>query len=121
MTILERLLLFAQSRNLSVNAFEKTLGKAHSYFSQVKSVSSEVVQKACEVYPELSAEWLIRGNGSMIIGEADSSGSQIVTSAEEIRKKDHKIELLIEDLAIAQDKIIELRIQNRILTENQKR
>jgi len=69
--ILERLHFFLKSKNLSFNRFEKTIDVSHgslsSAFKHNKNVGSNVLEKILLKYPELSAEWLLRGKGEMLL------------------------------------------------------
>lgn len=121
MTVLERLLEFAKSQDMSTHAFEKRLGKAHSYFNQVKSVSSDVVQRACDVFPELSAEWLIRGKGPMLLtddaGACTCTHDSALPEAEEVKRLNHKVSFLLEQVTMYQDRNMNLEIELRMLKE----
>jgi hypothetical protein len=48
------------------------LGLSHSYFFTLArkkgSMGSDALMKLLEHYPDLSAEWLLRGKGSMLVG-----------------------------------------------------
>ena len=69
--MLRRLNEFIKFRNISFNKFEISIGVSHGSISNAfkhnKNIGSNVVQKVLEVYPELSAEWLLRGTGAMIL------------------------------------------------------
>lgn len=62
----ERILQFIGYKNISVNAFEKSIGKSTNYVRNSKSFTSNVLASIMETYPELSIEWLITGNGEML-------------------------------------------------------
>lgn len=44
------------------------------YLKHTKNPSADYVEKFLEAYPDLSAEWLMRGCGSMTLDDAPSSG-----------------------------------------------
>lgn len=97
----EKLRLFAESRGISISAMEKKLGKCNSYLTQVKNVSSDVLMTACELFPELSAEWLLRGTEPMTL---DAPNVEDNTDS-------RKVEILTERLMDAQRKILELELE----------
>ena len=71
MKIIERIVLFIKHKNLSMRAFDISIGVGNGYTSkQAKtkaSVGSDVLERIIEQYPELSPLWLLTGQGDMII------------------------------------------------------
>ena len=71
MKIIERIVIFIKHKNLSMRAFDMSIGVGNGYTSkQAKtkaSVGSDVLERIIEEYPELSPLWLLTGQGSMII------------------------------------------------------
>lgn len=65
MSIKERTLHLAKYKHLSVNAFEKATGLSSGYLRNTKNYSAEVCAKILEVYPDISPEWLLLGEGEM--------------------------------------------------------
>ena len=67
--VLLRLKEFLSDQNLSVNSFSKKIGMGqvtvNHYFLGSRKLSFELVYKTLDSFPELSAEWLMRGNGDM--------------------------------------------------------
>lgn len=103
MTVVERLREYAKVNGISFNRMEQDLGKARSYLTQVKNVSSDVLVTACGVYPDLSAEWLLRGEGTMT---REIGVMRIVDS-----HPDKRVELLTEKLFEAHKRIIQLELE----------
>lgn len=68
--LLIRLSNFLKLGNLSFNKFEKSLGVSHgsisNAFKHKKNIGSNVVEKILKSYPEIRAEWLLRGEGEML-------------------------------------------------------
>ena len=65
MSVKERLLEYLSSKGINANAFENSISVSKSYLRNTKNISAEVVSEALRVYSDLSAEWLLRGEGSM--------------------------------------------------------
>lgn len=66
----DRLKLFVKSINMGQNAFEKEVGIANGYLaSKSQTVSSDIVEKIIAKYPDLSLDWLFRGEGKMYKSE----------------------------------------------------
>lgn len=68
--ILNRLKKFLLYRELSFNKFEKSLGVSHGSISNAwkhqRNIGSNVIEKILATYPEINAEWLLRGEGEML-------------------------------------------------------
>lgn len=73
MTVKERINQFIDYKGISINAFESSIGVSKSYWSNTQKISAEVVAEVLRVYSELSAEWIMCGNGSMLKQEAKSA------------------------------------------------
>ncbi len=63
----ERLKLFIKSLRISVNKFEVQCGLSSSYVNNIKKPSFEAIDKIKKVYPQLNDEWLLTGEGDMIL------------------------------------------------------
>ena len=65
-TIKERITEFIESKGISVNAFETSVGLSKSYMAKVKgSLGSDILEKILTTYPEINCMWLIKGEGEM--------------------------------------------------------
>lgn len=67
MTVKERVNQFIAHKGIRINAFELSIGVSKSYWSNTQKISAEVVADILRVYSDLSAEWLMRGVGEMIV------------------------------------------------------
>ena len=69
--LLERINIFLDYSNLSYNKFEKSINASRGTISRAlkhnKTIGSNVVESILDVYSNLSAEWLLRGKGEMLI------------------------------------------------------
>lgn len=69
MTIKERLIKFAKSKERSVRAFEREAGLTIGYVNTIRvSVQPDKLQRIASRYPDLNAEWLMTGVGPMTRG-----------------------------------------------------
>ena len=82
MTIKQRLDLILKELGLSGRAFEKECGLANGSYSSIRDgVGADKLNKILIRYPQISADWLIGGNGEMMkknvnfTAEPDNSGS----------------------------------------------
>lgn len=106
--MLERVYRFIKVTNISFNKFEKSIQVSHGSISNAwknkKNVGSNVVSKILAAYPEISAEWLLRGKGQMFLphelpANADSfneemSDSMIVSQVIRFLGLEGRIDLL---------------------------
>lgn len=71
-----RLKAYLSFKGLTVRQMERDIEVGGSTMAKALkndgSIGSDKVEKILQVYPDLSAEWLMRGEGNMILGEGDS-------------------------------------------------
>lgn len=100
MTIFERLDVFFRHKSLSFNKVSDLVGISPGLLSKGlkkkdSSLGSEKIIKILEYFPELSAEWLLRGEGSMVkdtTGIGSKTGSIITTGQCQLcKEKDNTI------------------------------
>lgn len=77
-SINQRIRKLIEFKGITDNQFAKTIGITQSViasmFSRNTEPSSKVLVSILNAYADLSAEWLMRGEGSMIKGEDKSNG-----------------------------------------------
>lgn len=66
MTIIDRIKQIIEYLDIPVSRFCKEVGVANGFFDKVKSVGSDKILKILKRYPEISAEWLMTGEGMML-------------------------------------------------------
>lgn len=73
MTTKDRLKEFLSSQKIGRNRFEEQLGISIGYMSsKATTITSDVIEKVTSAYPNLSLDWLITGEGSMLKSEASA-------------------------------------------------
>ena len=73
-TVKDRLLQFLASERISKAEFARKMGVSIAYVSAMrKSLPEERVKKLTELYPNLNRDWLLYGEGDMIVPEGDNS------------------------------------------------
>lgn len=91
-TIIERLDSLRHNYNLSVRGLADVLdmrpATVINYCNGTQPPKLEFIDKLLATYPEISAEWLIRGNGSMLITDAPDIA--------EIKRK-YEMEILVKE------------------------
>lgn len=71
MEILQRIKDLIDAKGLSVNSFAKTIGIAqttlNTYFKLNRYPAYETLHAILHTFPDVSAEWLMRGEGDMFV------------------------------------------------------
>ncbi len=68
MSVIDRIKEINSYKGISVRQFCIEVGIANGYLDKVKDVGSEKLLKILNTYPEISPEWLLTGQGSMLKG-----------------------------------------------------
>lgn len=82
MNVKDRIIQFIDYKGISVNQFERQIGFSRSYISNTKNISAEAASLILRVYSELSAEWILTGEGPMLREERVSIPEKPIKSAE---------------------------------------
>lgn len=81
MEIKDRIKQIIEELGVKTASFEKAIGVANSYLRNVKNVSAETCKSIVEVYPQISLEWLITGNGEMFSDKINAEKVKIELTA----------------------------------------
>ena len=88
MTTKDRLKEFLSIKNIGRNKFEQQVGISTGYLStKAIAISSEVIEKAANTFPDLNLEWLITGNGNMFKSDISSSSQELIQTPVKINTK----------------------------------
>lgn len=94
MTIYQRVKCVLENKSISVNALSKKINVAQATLNpQLKgdrSLAANIVEKILTVFPDVSAEWLMRGVGTMYSNQDADDYSCMV--ADTFRCEEPKIE-----------------------------
>lgn len=116
--MIQRLKEFIKYSKITERAFAIKCGIAQNtfnyYMNGQRKISYEAVEKILKSFPDLSAEWLIRGHGDMLLSQSGNPDKQlermnklidtITTLQDTINAKTQTIEILT-------NKIKELELQ----------
>ena len=91
----EKISEYLKYKGISIYRLEADSEMSKGYWYKTKSISAEVLARIACVYSDLSAEWLLRGKGDMILKEDNTPAPASV---------DH-------------DELVALRAENRVLRE----
>lgn len=79
-TVKQRLMEFAEFRNLSISKFESLCGLGNGYVGKLKSEpGSRKLEDILKTFPELNRAWLLFGEGEMLKTTSTISGDITVT------------------------------------------
>lgn len=110
-TIYQRIMLILDDKQVSVNALSKLVEMSQTTLNtQLKgerALSANVVAKVLSVFPDVSAEWVIRGVGTMYHKEGDGEEVSYMV-AESPRHDEPKIEESHQDDSVWKAKYEEL-------------
>lgn len=80
MDIKERFDAFISYKGLSRRRFQNIIEVSNSYIQNIsKGISNEVLNRISIRFPELNIDWLVRGEGEMIIGEEQKKQDKAVS------------------------------------------
>lgn len=98
--VFNRLVTFKDSSGMTLNAFSARIGMdqstLHYQFHGKRALSLDTILNTISAYKELSAEWLLRGRGEMVV-----TNEKIQNET----KTDERIEGLLETIQILSDTI----------------
>lgn len=75
MTIKDRIQQYIDYKGISIYRLEATAELSKGYWAKTKSISADVAMRISRIYPDISAEWLLRGEGEMIKSETPKSST----------------------------------------------
>lgn len=106
-TVKDRILVFIRHLNIGQNKFEKSCGLSCGTISSVKQApNGTTILKIIDAYPELSLEWLMRGEGDML--KNTSTDNCIAVEGVE----DQKARIVLEDDGLTVGERLDLFIQS---------
>ncbi len=124
LTIKEKILSFLESQGIRKVEFFEAAGIQSSNFkgrNMQSQPGGDMIVKILTLYPQLSAEWLLRGNGGMLINsieepiqaqeheQAQVQGSQaidkLLTTIQEQAQEIGKLKEQVRQLTIEQEKL----------------
>lgn len=107
----ERLTAFLRSKGINNSEFGRRTGTSSAYVSSIRqSISTDVLEKIAQAFPELNVEWLLLGTGEMYRSDTvtqngrinqNGDGGNTVNGGETgelielLRKRDEQIDRLI--------------------------
>lgn len=92
-TIYQRVKCILEDKSISVNALSKQINVAQATLNPQlrgdRTLAANIVEKILEAFPDVSAEWLMRGVGAMYIKEDVEYSSSIVEETPHFEEPKH--------------------------------
>lgn len=86
-TIYQRVKLVLEDKSISVNALSKQINVAQATLNPQlrgdRTLAANIVAKILDAFPDVSAEWLMRGVGTMYSNQDADDSSYMVALVEE--------------------------------------
>ena len=93
-TILDRVIIFADHLGVSLRSFSLSIGASAGYLHRLQSARSNIggdfIEKIIQLYPQLNSNWLVTGEGMMLLNSLS-----VEESAPIYRNKDYFKEALL--------------------------
>ena len=105
------------SQSLSVRKLSEQIGVPQKTLNNQVNVSNpalltlETILLILERFPNVSTEWLLRGNGSMFLDEKESSSDSTIASAK--RTSDYRIKVIEKEDIQSNDKYLDALIEEK--------
>lgn len=89
--VIQRIRLFMKDCKISVTKLSSIINVPQTTLNRQLSGTGEIpyytIEQLIANFPNLSAEWLLRGNGEMYLQTPDSKSDESTDDAEELRKE----------------------------------
>lgn len=121
MTIKDKIKTYINYKGISVNSFEKSIGASNGYIRNTNNVSADILARMCQVYDDVSAEWLLRDRGEMILNSQtmgdikDSTVTGVNISGNGVTINDGRYDDLVSIVKSYQRQVEEFQSQIRTL------
>ena len=114
--VLDRIEQFAEKQGIKIGALEKTIGASKGVLSraiaQKSDIQSKWLSKLVENFPQIDANWLLTGEGSMYRDTTEQSGTNPPNRDKYIQMLESKIEDQQKIIDLLEDKIKSLSGSN---------
>ena len=101
--ILTRINQFAESQGLSIRGIERAIGATNGVISGAiknnREIGSDKVEDFLHTYPDVSAEWLLRGEGERFKKEIVSESEvvmQLINKIAQLSEENGRLKTLLE-------------------------
>ena len=121
----QRVIGLSEVKAESISGFAKAINVAQTtlseYLNNGKMPSFKVVNGILEAFPDVSAEWLLRGEGSMYktteLPTVDVTSEESINHSAEVARLVRERNELLEEIEELKEEIIRAKAQNEVLKE----
>lgn len=117
-SVYQRLMSILENKQLSVNALSKIIGMSQTTLNtQLKgerTLAASVVEKFLLSFPDVSAEWVMRGTGSMYLDQTKTNVTEVTSESNQSTKDDSLWQAKYEELEKRYDQLLSI-IGSRIV------
>lgn len=100
MDVKDRIQQYIDYKGITAFPFEKSIGCSNGYWRKTKSISANILTDIARVYSDLSIEWAVTGQGSMLKSEASAQPAQTPSSVVMIPFEEYKKSIAEKDEVI---------------------
>lgn len=100
MDVKDRIQQYIDYKGITAFPFEKSIGCSNGYWRKTKSISANILTDIARVYSDLSIEWAVTGQGSMLKPEASAQPAQAPSSVVMIPFEEYKKSIAEKDEVI---------------------
>lgn len=100
MDVKDRIQQYIDYKGIAAFPFEKSIGCSNGYWRKTKSISANILTDIARVYSDLSIEWAVTGQGSMLKSEASAQPTQASSSVIMIPFEEYKKSIAEKDEVI---------------------
>lgn len=94
--VLERLKEYIDFKGVSIASLEKAVGMSNGALRKTiqagKGIGTDKLEKILILYPDLSAEWLLRGEGEMLRSKEESRLTLLCRELAGIKEREQQLE-----------------------------
>lgn len=127
MSIKEKIKKYLDYKGVTINSFETASGLSRGYYRNTVNISADNLVKICAAYSDLSAEWLLRGNGRMLLSSQSTgnvTSNQVavgnISSDSVVVNNDNKYHELLAVIKKYQEQVSEFQRQISVLVDKLK-
>ena len=78
-TVKERIVEYAKEKHITVSDFERQGGLSNGYVNAMrKGFGAEKLENVLSAFPDLSRDWLLYGEGPMLVSSSEPPASSVV-------------------------------------------
>lgn len=110
--ILQRVKLLLEEKSISINALAKQINIAQATLNPQlrgdRALSAKVVDSILTTFPDVSAEWVMRGTGSMYLDKTKTNVAEVTSESNQPTKDNSLWQAKYEELEKRYDQLLSI-------------